>query len=106
MPSQRIFAGQTTPGITAWQDVPGGDGIYVDVDTSGGQFLKTPTYLTSLGGTQHHWITTGGNSACCPTAKSFRIYLRSADGNPLTSAVAVLQKWHINWMGIEVGSAP
>jgi hypothetical protein len=99
--SQRFFAGQTKPGATAWQQYPSGTGIFVDVDTSAGKFSTTPVYVTSLAGISHHWATTGSGSVYKPTSTGFRIYIRWADGKPMTPDDIAGFAWHINWIGIE-----
>lgn len=99
-------AGRTPQGSTNWQ-VYSPTGIYVDVDTSAGKFTKPPVYITSIGGVSSHWATTGANSvypippATSPTATGFRVYVRWADGSPLTPAQANELGWHINWIGME-----
>jgi hypothetical protein len=101
----RIASGKTPPGNTAWQQYPGG--IFVDGDTSSGQFSSPPVYVTSLGGETNHWFTTGASSiygtppADLPTARGFRVYVRMADGGPISPTQANAWKWHINWIGIE-----
>jgi hypothetical protein len=98
---QKFFAGQTTQGATDWQDYPSGSGVYVDVDTSAGNFPTTPIYLASLGGRSHHWWTTGGSSIYNATANKFRIYIRWADGKPMTKDDAYAHQWFVSWIGIE-----
>jgi hypothetical protein len=98
---QKFFAGQTKPGATAWQDYPNGTGVFVDVDTSGGHFATTPIYLSSLGGISHHWATTGATSIYNATATGFRIYIRWADGKPMSRDDAYAHGWFVNWVGIE-----
>jgi hypothetical protein len=98
----RIASGRTMPGATAWQQYPGGAGIYVDVDTSAAQLTITPVYVTSLGGNSSHWATTGASSVYQATATGFRVYVRWDDGGPLTPATAHGFQWHINWIGMEI----
>jgi hypothetical protein len=112
MATQRIASGQTPPGSTAWQlYAPAGNptGIYVDVNTTSGKFSSVPAYVTSIGGQSSHWATTGATSVygpnvagTLPTATGFRVYVRWADGSPLTPAQANGFKWHINWIGMEL----
>ncbi len=103
MVTHRIASGKTPPGATAWQQYnpPANTGIYVDVDTSAAHFASVPVYITSLGGNSVHWATTGATSVYVPTATGFRVYVRWANGNPLTPAQANQTKWHINWIGME-----
>ena len=101
MATTRIASGGTSPGL-GWQQYPGGAGVFIDVDTSPGKFSTTPAYVTSLGGNSGHWATTGGTSVYLPTPTSFRIYVRWADGSPLTPANAAAQGWHVKWIGMEV----
>jgi hypothetical protein len=100
--AQRMFAGQTKPGATAWQQYSGFDGVFVDVDTTGGNFSNTPIYLASIGGRQSHWATTGGSSIYFPTARGFRVYLQWADGGLMTPNDIAGFGWHVNWIGIEM----
>ena len=94
-------SGSTTPGSTSWQPYPGNTGIYLDVDTSAGQFTTTPKYFTSLGGNSSHWATTGVTSIYTPSPTGFRVYVRWSDGAALTPAQANSFQWHLNWLGVE-----
>jgi IgA peptidase M64 len=98
-PNIELGAGQTQPGL-GWQQYPGGAGIYLDVNTTSGHFSSTPVYLTSLGGTSSHWATTGATSLYSPTPTGFRVYVRWADGSPLTPANAAALGWNLNWIGM------
>ena len=107
----RTASGRTRPGATDWQQYPGGNGVFVDVDTRSADFSDKVVYVTSLGGRTHHWATTGGSSVYpsplgpnIPSGKVFRIYIRWVDGGPLTPATANSLGWHINWIGMEIGS--
>ena len=102
-PSIELAAGQTQPGL-GWQQYLGGSGIFIDVDTSSGKFDMTPRYITSLGGNTSHWRTTGGTSIYSPTPMGFRVYVRWADGAPLTPANATALGWRVNWIGLSSGS--
>ncbi len=113
MATQRIASGQTPQGSTAWQ-VYSPSGIMVDIDTTAGKFSSAPVYLSSIGGKTRHWSTTGATSiypipAIPPappvhyaTATGFRVYVRWANGGPLTPAMANSYGWHINWIGMEI----
>ncbi|MCC5616871.1 hypothetical protein LC605_17670 [Nostoc sp. CHAB 5836] len=97
----KIAAGSTTPGATSWQPYPATEnGIYVDVDTSEANFTSTPKYVTSIGGDDTHWQTTGGSAIYFPTPKGFRIYVRFSPDSILNPAIANQKKFHINWIGI------
>jgi hypothetical protein len=103
MPALRIAAGHTVPGATAWYAYQGSrPGVVVDVDTSASRFQSTPIYVTSLGG-ESHWRTTGGDCVYYPTPSGFRLYVRFSDDGPITPQQANLNKWHVNWIGIEGG---
>jgi len=102
MATHRIASGQTTPGATAWQQYPGGNGIFVGVDTTAGNFSAAPVYITSIGGNSSHWQTTGATSIYSAAATGFTVFVRWADGAPLTPAQANGFQWHINWVGMEV----
>ena len=102
MATHRIASGKTVKGNTAWVQYGGNTGVYVDVDTSAAHFSTTPVYTTSLGGVSGNWSTTGATSIYSPTATGFRVYVRWSNGNPLTPAIANNNRWHINWIGMEV----
>ena len=87
MELKRIASGSTPSGSTSWFAY-GAYGIYVDVDTSAGEFPFTPVYVTSLGGSSNHWLTTGVAAIYSATPKSFRVYVRWLDGGRLTPAQA------------------
>jgi hypothetical protein len=95
-----IARGSTPVGNTAWQQYPGGEGVFLDVDTSSAGFTTTPIYITSIGGTTHHWATTGATSIYIPTPTGFRVYVRYSTGGPLTPAIANQYGWHINWIAV------
>ncbi len=100
----QIASGSTPVGNTAWQsysDGQGGEGVFVDVDTSSANFTTTPIYTTSLGGFGYHWLTAGATSIYTPTATGFRVYVRWSNGvGGLTPAFANSVGWHINWIGV------
>ena len=108
----RTASGRTKPGATDWRQYPGGGGVFVDVDTRSANFSDRVVYITSLGGRTHHWATTGGSSVYpspplgsnIPSGKGFRIFIRWVDGGPLTPETANGFDWHINWIGMEIGS--
>lgn len=108
----RTASDRTKPGATNWQQYPGGGGIFVDVDTSSANFSDRVVYITSLGGRTHHWATTGGSSVYpsplfssnIPLGKGFRIFIKWIDGSLLTPKIANDFDWHINWIGMEIGS--
>ena len=64
-----------------------------DQNTSACGEVRTPTYLTSLGGTSRHWATTGVTSIYTPTATGFRVYVETTE----TVATAKANQWHVNW---------
>jgi hypothetical protein len=102
MATTRIASGRTTPGSTAWQQYTGGAGVFVDINTTAAKLTGTPVYVTSIGGNSSHWATTGATSVYLATATGFRVYVRWADGAPLTPATANGFQWHINWIAMEV----
>src|SRR5215212_4910305 len=44
-----IASGKTPQGSTAWQQYPGGAGVFVDINTSSAGFTALPQYYTSIG---------------------------------------------------------
>ncbi|MFE2106233.1 hypothetical protein ACFXAF_10230 [Kitasatospora sp. NPDC059463] len=103
MSNPRFIAGNTP--VDDWQqhvEEDNGTGIYIDVDTSAGNFAETPVYTANLCGRDSMWTTTGGNTIYTPTAKGFRIYVRWQDGRPLSVEYAVSHGWYISWVATEV----
>jgi hypothetical protein len=98
--SALMARGSTPVGNTAWQQYPGGEGVFVDVDTSSARFTTTPIYITSIGGATSHWATTGATSIYTPTPTGFRVYVRWSSGGSLTPAIANEYGWHINWIAV------
>jgi hypothetical protein len=100
----QIASGATPLSSTAWQsysDGQGGEGIFVDVNTSSGGFTTTPIYTTSLGGLGYQWLTAGATSIYTPTPTGFRVYVQwSTGGGGLTPTFANNNGWHINWIGV------
>jgi len=94
----KIATGATRP--NEWQQYSPG-GIRVDVDTSAARFTKTPTYITAIHGSSHHWATVGASSVYNASPTGFTIYVRWADGGNLLIADAQRDGWHIQWIGIE-----
>lgn len=93
--------GRTSVESTDWMNY-GSKGVYVDVDTTSAGFINTPLYFTSIGGNSSHWTVTGGSAIYQPTNKSFRIYVRRPDAvSEITVEAMRINKWHINWVGIE-----
>jgi hypothetical protein len=99
--SIRVAAGTTPPGAGWQQYTGGGSGLYLDVDTSAGAFAVTPVYVATLHGSSSHWATTGGSAIYTPSPAGFRVYVRYADGSPLTPADAATNGWHVRWHGVE-----
>jgi hypothetical protein len=96
----QVFRGSTPVGNTAWQQVPGVSGIFVDVDTSSAKLTSTPIYITSLGGAGYHWTTTGATSIYTPTPTGFRVYVRFTVEGQISPAFANQNGWHINWIAV------
>jgi hypothetical protein len=72
----------------------------VDIDTSGCGFAVAPLYFTGLAGRSRHVFTTGATSVYNRTATGLRVFVRWADGSPLTAAEANSWEWHIAWAAI------
>ena len=95
-----VFSGRTKP--NAWKGLSNGRGISVEVEIPATVFNATkpvPVFITSIGGDNNHWATTGASSVYKATHTGFRIYLRWIDGGPLDPEFAEAQNWHINWIG-------
>lgn len=102
--SPRVVFGRTDPAGTDWQRYNDQDvGIVVDVDATAAGFSGTPQYFTSLGGSSHHWFTTGATSIYGATRKGFKSYIRWPDleynGESLQTS-ARKYDWHINWIAV------
>jgi len=78
------------------------DGIFINVDTSSGNFINVPLYLVSIGGSGSHWVLTGSNAIYGATNKGFTVYVRRPDlPSEVTVDWAKKSGWYINWIGIE-----
>ena len=110
--ASRERSGRTEPGSTEWKAVTNNMGvsigIYVDVTVPTVPGLSNfdttkavPVYITSLGGKNQHWATTGATSIYKATHTGFRVYVRWINGAPLTPDFANDEdrQWHINWVG-------
>ncbi len=95
---KRICSGSTAPGA-GWVNYST-NGIYIDINTSGCNFSNTPRYITSMGGTSSHWMTTGATSIYSPTPTGFRVYVRGDNGYVVRTTQATNYGYHINWMAI------
>ena len=91
--------GQTAPGTTNWKAYTS-NSIYVDVDTSAAGFTETPLYFTSLGGKSNQFDAQGASAIYYPTAKGFRIYLKSPTGVVLTPTYANSREWYVQWLAV------
>ena len=101
MPSA-LFDQGATSGITpSWQAYtgPDGPGVYIDVpvQSTTPAFPYIPDYHTTLHGSLGHWITTGVTSIYNATPTGFRVYVRRADGGPLTPTDATNNGWSVRW---------
>ena len=97
--SEANNAGSTTSGATNWKQYTS-NSLYLDVDTSSAGFTETPIYITSLGGSSNHCLTTGATSIYRATPTGFRVYV-FYEGGVVTPAKANTWKWHIQWIGID-----
>jgi hypothetical protein len=86
---------------TAWQQYKGegGPGIFINVDAREARFPTAPRYVCSLTGVTRHWATTGGSSIYNASKDGFRVYVRMADGGPISPADALAYHWSISWIG-------
>jgi len=80
-------------------------GIHIHVDTSHCNFTSTPVYLTSLTGTNSHWLTVGISAIYWPTRVGFDVYLSSFSPSITSSEMhikwAALYDWALEWVGIQ-----
>lgn len=96
-----IKQGQTN--VTDWKEnVIGGGGIYVEIDTSFAEFNDTPHYIATLEGNTHHWDASGINAIYNSSKNRFRIYLKwiYKQEEELTVAKAIEYGWYVKWTGI------
>ncbi|CAF2081131.1 unnamed protein product [Rotaria magnacalcarata] len=77
-------------------------GMYMNIDTSSCHFNQTPTYITSIDGTNAHFDLVGHNAIYVYTSTSFRIYVTSRSGlTPATMlSYAASYAWNVNWVGM------
>lgn len=72
------------------------------IDTSECNFIDTPFYLVSMGGTANHFCVTGYDGVFFPTKSSFQIYVQSTCGNLSATTLlsyATTYDWNVNWVG-------
>ena len=104
VPQDMNCAGSTVPGGTDWKQY-GSSALYVDVDTSSAGFADTPTYITSLGGSNNHWVMDGVRAIYSATPTGFRIYLLDDSGNTITPEIANQRGWTMQWIGVPQGES-
>jgi len=103
--SLQLCAGQTSP--SQWKSY-GSSGMYVDVDTSAcGLTEAQPAYVTSVVGTDGHWLSTGMSAVYHASSTGFRIYMQNSNcgwngcqGNVNHANVA---GWKVNWIADKSG---
>jgi hypothetical protein len=93
----RIVTGKTIPYATNWKQYRSFC-VYVEIDTSFGNFTSVPLYFTSIGGDVKHWNSIGATSIYSPSIKSFSVYV-SREGD-FTTQNAREWGWYINWVAI------
>jgi len=98
-PATPSCSGSTPIGSTQWINY-GGNGIYVDVDTSACGFTATPAYITSLGGSSSQWTSTGSSEIYHASETKFRVYIYKSG---ITPAQANKWNWHMKWIAQQVG---
>uniref|UniRef100_UPI0040577942 hypothetical protein n=1 Tax=Candidatus Electronema sp. TaxID=2698783 RepID=UPI0040577942 len=98
-----VCTGKTEP--KDWDTLSNGRGIYVEVDLRNEGFgdidINPISVVTSLGGENNHWATTGASSVYNLTEKGFTVYVRWIDGGPLNREFAKQKGWHINWIAMQ-----
>ena len=97
----KVASGSTKPGATKWQQTNPNE-IYVLIDTSAANFVNTPVYVASLGGSGGHYVTLGASSIYAATPTSFTLYIKFANGNPLNPTIANNPpfQFFVNWIGV------
>ena len=95
----KIATGSTPQGDTNWQNKAGEHTVWVDVDTSAAGFATKPQYITSLGGNQRQFQTTGGCCVYHASATGFRVYVYFED-DVVSPQQANEWGWHINWIAM------
>ena len=86
---------------TRWQ-ISSNVTLTMIIDTSECNFIDTPLYLTSVGGTANHFCVTGYDAVFLPTRQSFQIYVESTCGTWSAStmmSMATADLWNVNWVG-------
>jgi hypothetical protein len=72
------------------------------LNTSQCNFIETPLYFISVGGTSNHYCLTGYDAIYQPTNESFQIYTTSVCvGYNATTMIsyAASYNWNVNWVG-------
>ncbi|WP_214412877.1 hypothetical protein [Sphaerisporangium fuscum] len=96
--AQLVAAGSTVPGV-GWEPYKD-NGLSIHVDTSSAHFSGTPVYTISVGGTGRQWVLSGTNTIYNAGPAGFDVYLRWVDNGPLKPAMAMIDKWYVNWIGV------
>ncbi|CAF3508678.1 unnamed protein product [Rotaria socialis] len=86
---------------TQWQAYST-DGMTMTISTSGCNFVQTPQYYTSIGGTSNHWSLSGYDSIYSPSSTSFTIYSMNMAGWSSSTMVSYANSysWNVYWVGI------
>jgi hypothetical protein len=97
--TQRVAAGSTVPG-EGWEQ-SGTGSLKIHVDTTSAHFTGIPVYVTSVAGAGNHFALTGTSAVYLPTVTGFDIFVRWANGAPITPADAVSGGWYVHWVGVD-----
>ena len=76
---------------------PSGGGLQIDVDTHGGGYAATPTYITSVTTNFLHWKVWGAAAVYRPSARGFRLFLEDAK----FPKFAKLYEWRVQYFGYD-----
>jgi len=76
------------------------NGVTARVATTRCKFKRSPTYFSSVGGTNLHDMTTGANAIYSPSRAGFTVYLHGFKWT-LRKKAAVRYGFNIEWCGVE-----
>jgi hypothetical protein len=97
--------GRTISGSTGWKIVPGSNAkkahsFYVDVDTTGCQYAKSPVLFTSIRSPSLSTLplAQGSGIVYSPEYKGFRVHLKLEAASTIEEVEA--QEWSVSWIGL------
>jgi hypothetical protein len=98
----RLDSGYSTDDWTAYETNKdtSDKALFISVDTTASKLQGTPAYVTSITGSSHHWMVTGGGSVYDATSTGFKVYLDKA----ASPADAKKYNWRVNYLAVTESS--